>query len=71
MKGIDTSTLVCFKKLPNDWGNIYYDSLVIVKEEKYHVKYFHSETGLLNTGTTYDTLETASKAFETILSIGK
>jgi hypothetical protein len=71
MKGIDIATLICFKKLPDDWGNPYYDSLVIVKdEEDYKVKYYHSETGLLNTGTTWKTLEKATEVLETILKLG-
>lgn len=68
MKGLDTATLIRFERL-QDSDNPYYDSLVIMKEDKYHVKHFHTETGLLSTGTSYGTLYSASRAFETILNI--
>jgi hypothetical protein len=46
MKELDTATLISFERLQNN-DTPYYDSLVLVKEDSYNVKYFHTETGLL------------------------
>ena len=71
MTGLNMSSLICFRKLPEDWGNTYYDSLLMERlGECYSVRYYHTESFLLSTGITFGSLQEASNAFETILSLG-
>ena len=71
MTGLNMSSLICFKKLPDDWGNSYYDSLLMERlGECYRVRYYHTESFLLSTGITFGSLQEASDGFETILRLG-
>lgn len=71
MTGLNMSSLICFKKLPEDWRNSDYNSLLIEKiGECYRVRYYHTESFLLSTGITFGSLQEASDGFKTILSLG-